>query len=872
MNPSRPGDTRTDPSPGPADGPEWRPGLRLIDDLVLVEPLGRGGHGEVWRVEHAVTRHASAVKRLRRVGAAARARFFAELVAWQALPVQPHLLACRFHRSLGDELFVVTDLMPGGSLADRLAAGQPLPMPELLDLAAQLASSLATVHAWHQVHQDVKPANLLFDAGGAMRLSDFGLARAWGPVDAEGADPPAGVTHQGMTPAYAAPEQWARERVGPAADCFAWAVTVLHALRGRRDWDAGHALAGCRPIDAPHPLAGPVAACLRADPSMRPSMAEVWRDLRALGAHAAPPGDRPLANDGGTPHYQGRITTSRLMHLGSLGWAVRASVDFGARLPDAGPVPEGSRARLVFELEALLRYRDLYRDALPMRPALAPRLQALLAEIALAQQEAGDLDAAIVTAVEAVRLGSAGGDRRGTLDAALIAARLLRRRGRLHAVVELAAPVLDHAPASDDPSSDTMGDKLALELGHALADLGDSAGARRWYTRVHDRAGAPAPLAATAQLERARAWQREGRLDEARHDAEAAIEAETALVIDPVARAASWLLHATILSDLGRHDEALASYGRGLAAVESADQVPADEVQLMAARLQMSRSLSLLALGRHDDARRDLEAAIAARAYWVIEQGRAEHADELARAWRHLATLHEQVGDDDAAIEALTLSERLYRQVDAEGRRGIGVEWADVCDRLGQRLAQGGRVDAARGLLARAATLFEAAETLSPRTPSHDIVCRWLGAAALGGYLAPPGESPAARAGLARALAVAARTEVTPWRLHETGRAWMAHARLSRPDAAQVAASVEEAFLAWWEAAEIDQEARFVGLATILVRDHVAWAHTHGLDELWRHGVHSMQAVLDEAARRSGLAAASTAAQAWRERYFKPAR
>lgn len=871
MTHDRPAATRTDPAPVPAAGAAWRSGLPLFDDLVLVAPLGSGGQGEVWQVDHAVTRQASAVKRLRQVGAAARVRFFAELVAWQALPAHPHLLACRFHRSQADELFIVTDLMPGGSLADRLAGGQPLALPALLDLAAQLASALATLHAWRQVHQDVKPGNLLFDADGAMRLSDFGLARAWVPEDAKAGDRPAGVTHLGLTPAYAAPEQSARARAEPAADVFAWAVTLLHAQRGQRDWEAGATLAGGRPLDDAHPLACPLAECLHPDPSRRPSMDTIWRSLQALGARAAPPGPPPADTAAAMPVYQARLTTSRTMHLGPVGWAVRAQVDFGLRLPEAGPPPQGSRARLAYDLEALLRYRDLYREALPQRPALAPRLQALLAEIALAQQEAGDLDAAIDSAVEATRLESVGGDRRSTLDAALVATRMLRRRGRLWAAVALATPTLADATDRGEPGRKLIADKLALELGHALADLDDGAEARRWYARVHDRAGVPAGLAAVARLEAARSWQGEGRLEEARQAAEAGIEAEAGLEVEPVQRAASWLLHATILSDLGRHGAALASYRRGLAALEAAPEAPADEAQLMAARLRMSRSLSLMALDRDDEARHDLETTIATRSYWVLDQGRSEHADELARAWRHLATLHERRGDGTAAVEALTMAERLYRQIDAEGQREVGLEWGDVCDRLGQALARAGRVEAGRDRLAQAAQRFEAAAAASAGAPPPGIVGRWLSAAALGAYLAPPDAWPAARAALDRVLGVAARTAATPWRLHETGRAWMAHARLARPDPVQVQASAEQAFLAWWEAAETDPEVGFVGGATSLVDDHLAWARARGLAQVWRHGVHSMQAVLDEAARRAG-GAAGAAADAWRERYFSPDR
>jgi eukaryotic-like serine/threonine-protein kinase len=125
--------------------------------------------------------------------------------------------------SLG--LFVL-ELMPGGTLAERVGAGGPLSPAHARRLALDLLAALGAAHERGIVHRDVKPANVFYDAAGNAKLGDFGAAHL--------AD--FGQTQTGGffgTVAYMAPEQITGASIGVAADLYALGVTLFEALTGR---------------------------------------------------------------------------------------------------------------------------------------------------------------------------------------------------------------------------------------------------------------------------------------------------------------------------------------------------------------------------------------------------------------------------------------------------------------------------------------------------------------------------------------------------------------------------------------------------------------------------------------------------------------
>ena len=200
----------------------------------VLRALGAGATSQVYVAEDTLLGHAVALKLLSfgtSSGAAAGsgadgqayARFSREAEAAGRLR-HPNIVAL-YDADPAAGLFV-WELMSGGTLADRLADGVPLSPAAVRRLALDLLSALGAAHDQGIVHRDVKPANVLFDAAGNAKLSDFGVAHL--------AD--FGQTQTGGllgTVAYMAPEQISGGRIGPAADLYALAVTLFQALTGR---------------------------------------------------------------------------------------------------------------------------------------------------------------------------------------------------------------------------------------------------------------------------------------------------------------------------------------------------------------------------------------------------------------------------------------------------------------------------------------------------------------------------------------------------------------------------------------------------------------------------------------------------------------
>ncbi|MDQ3989434.1 MAG: serine/threonine protein kinase, partial [Actinomycetota bacterium] len=125
--------------------------------------------------------------------------------------------------------YLVMRLVQGPSLADRLRDG-PLPVATVVELGAQLADTLAYIHAHGVTHRDIKPAHVLLDEQNHPLLTDFGIALL---------DDSTRVTRTGAvigTAPYMAPEQVRGELVGPPADVCSLGLVLLEALTGRREY------------------------------------------------------------------------------------------------------------------------------------------------------------------------------------------------------------------------------------------------------------------------------------------------------------------------------------------------------------------------------------------------------------------------------------------------------------------------------------------------------------------------------------------------------------------------------------------------------------------------------------------------------------
>jgi eukaryotic-like serine/threonine-protein kinase len=196
-------------------------GSSLVDRYTLDRRLGSGGMASVWLADDRLLARRVAVKLIADTLAADehyRARFAREAQAAASVS-HPNIVPVYDYGVHDERPFLVMEYVPGGSLADVLAGTRPGP-PRATDLAAELLGALACVHAAGLVHRDVKPANILLDAGGRARLTDFGIAQ---PTDA------ASLTQTGMvigSARYLAPEVAAGARATASADLYALGVVL----------------------------------------------------------------------------------------------------------------------------------------------------------------------------------------------------------------------------------------------------------------------------------------------------------------------------------------------------------------------------------------------------------------------------------------------------------------------------------------------------------------------------------------------------------------------------------------------------------------------------------------------------------------------
>jgi serine/threonine-protein kinase len=291
-------------------------GLRLHDRYTLVELIGVGGMSEVWRAVDEVLDRLVAVKAL---ASTEDGSSYPDSSTWRearaaARLTHPHVTQVYDY---GEQLFgdgssvpyLVMELVDGRNLAARLGDG-PLPWPDAVRMAAQVAAGLASAHRLGVVHRDVKPGNVMLTPTGA-KVLDFGIAALAGR-------PAADAGWLVGTPAYAAPEQLRPGPPDPAADVYALGALLFEALTGEppipvltwEEAEEAHRRASsvAPPMvpGLPSAVAALCLACLATDPDRRPSAQRVAEALNSAASNEsrgeASPGDsRSLP---ATPNYQ----------------------------------------------------------------------------------------------------------------------------------------------------------------------------------------------------------------------------------------------------------------------------------------------------------------------------------------------------------------------------------------------------------------------------------------------------------------------------------------------------------------------------------------------------------------------------------------
>lgn len=274
-------------------GRGFREGEVIDDRYRVVRPLGAGGMGAVYEVVRLADDKPFALKVLRGETSGHALARFAREAEIAARIHHPNLVSVvDVDVATTGSLYIVMELVDGGSLETMLRLGD---VATMLPIVAQVASGLAALHAEHVVHRDLKPGNVLVDALGHAKISDFGISALREVVDPFGAtrspEELAGnpaLTQTGAmlgTPLYMAPELWrGSDRADDASDVFALGLVAYVALTGRYPYEGPpmHAAGAGRPLETParidgvpQDIAQTVERCLAPEPTARPTAREV---------------------------------------------------------------------------------------------------------------------------------------------------------------------------------------------------------------------------------------------------------------------------------------------------------------------------------------------------------------------------------------------------------------------------------------------------------------------------------------------------------------------------------------------------------------------------------------------------------------------
>jgi serine/threonine protein kinase len=206
-----------------------------LGNFEIVELLGRGGMGEVWRARDARLKRDVAIKVL--PAGLARdpdriARFEREARAASALN-HPNIVSVYDIGCDNGTYWIATELVRGDTLRRMIEAG-PMPAPKAVDIATQVANGLAAAHAAGLVHRDLKPDNIMVTRDGHVKILDFGLAKQRRSAqDSTTTD----LTDEGVvlgTAGYMSPEQVRGEAVDHRSDLFSFGVVLYEMLCGKR--------------------------------------------------------------------------------------------------------------------------------------------------------------------------------------------------------------------------------------------------------------------------------------------------------------------------------------------------------------------------------------------------------------------------------------------------------------------------------------------------------------------------------------------------------------------------------------------------------------------------------------------------------------
>ena len=388
--------------------PEAKVVAEALPAYEILGELGRGGWGIVLEGRHRHLDRPVAIKQLPRGFGAdpdVRSRFLAEARLLASLD-HPHIVPVYDFVERDGLCVLVMEKLPGGTVWTRFNKEG---MTHEAACGIGVVTSVALEHAHRAgiLHRDVKPENLMFSAGGVLKVTDFGIAKVL-----SGGRTMATRTGDVLgTPSYMAPEQAMGQDVGPGTDVYALGVMLYELLSGRLPFSADSAMAvlfkhvhEVPPLlggDVPSAVADVVMRALEKDPADRQSGAEEFGvALATAAASSFGPGWLPLSVMAG-----GRVASA----AGDVGPTRAAAVTVrpapAPAAPTPAPVVEGTRvvsvgpADLVSVAEAAHLERE--RELLPRVRSLFPERDWEVVERLLGANGVDRVDAADAKALHA---------------------------------------------------------------------------------------------------------------------------------------------------------------------------------------------------------------------------------------------------------------------------------------------------------------------------------------------------------------------------------------------------------------------------------------------------------------------------------------
>jgi serine/threonine protein kinase len=270
---------------------------KRIGDYQILDELGSGGMGRVWRVRNVITDRVEAMKVLLPDLAGRQelaARFQREIKLMASLN-HPNIAALRTAFTADNQLYMVMEYVEGSSVADQLERGA-IPVSNAVDYIRQVLDAVSYAHKQNVIHRDIKPANMMLTPQGVIKLMDFGIARA-------GEDRSLTMTGTTMgSLSYMSPEQVKGEPTDARSDLYSVGVSLYEMVTGQRPFVAtsDYSIMAAHVKEAPKPpvelhpglpaaLNEIILMSIAKDPALRFQTADAFRNaLSSVPVTASP--------------------------------------------------------------------------------------------------------------------------------------------------------------------------------------------------------------------------------------------------------------------------------------------------------------------------------------------------------------------------------------------------------------------------------------------------------------------------------------------------------------------------------------------------------------------------------------------------------